>query len=399
MVSKSRPNSNDRKDIFRTMKIKNVGALILFAASCVPVLSGQDAAKAKGEWLAYVGTYTRPPSKGIYVWRFQAGSGKLAPLGLAAETSNPSFLAVAPNQRFLYAANEDKAGTISAFAIDPANGRLKLLNRVLSRGSGPCHVAVDPSGKWVFAANYNSGSVAVFPVREDGTLGEATGFVQHAGSSVNAQRQSGPHAHSANVSPDGRWLLVADLGLDQILSYRVDAVKGTLSAGDPPFTKLAPGSGPRHMAFGRDGRFAYAISEMLATVTVFRYNSARGSLEELQTAPVTPDGYTGPKSAAEIAVDPSGKFLYGSNRGDSTIAVFRIDGEKGTLTAVEHVSTQGKAPRNFAIDPSGAYLFAANQDSGNVVGFKIDRATGRLTAAGSVLEVAYPVCVVFAAAR
>jgi 6-phosphogluconolactonase len=372
------------------MKIKTVGVLIFFAASCVP---------AKGQWLAYIGTYTRPPSQGIYAWRFEAASGKLTPLGLAAETSNPTFLAVHPNQRFLYAANEDKAGTISAFAIDPANGKLKLLNRVPSRGSGPCHVAVDPGGKWVFAANYNSGSVAVFPVREDGTLGEATGFVQHVGSSVNAQRQSGPHAHSANVSPDGRWLLVADLGLDQILSYRVDAVKGALSAGDPAFTKIAAGSGPRHMAFGKDGRFAYAIDEMLATVTVFRYNSARGSLEELQTAPVTPEGYTGLKSGAEIAVHPSGKFLYGSNRGDSTIAVFRIDGEKGTLTAVERVSTQGKTPRNFAIDPSGAFLFAANQDSGNVVVFKIDPATGRLTAAGNVLEVANPVCVVFAPTR
>jgi 6-phosphogluconolactonase len=372
------------------MKIKTVGVLILLAASSVPV---------QGQWLAYVGTYTRQTSKGIYAWRFEAASGKLTPLGLAAETSNPTFLAVAPNQRFLYAANEDKAGSISAFAIDPASGKLKLLNSVPSRGSGPCHVAVDPSGKWVFAANYNSGSVAMFPVHEDGTLGEATGFVQHAGSSVNAQRQSGPHAHSANVSPDGRWLLVADLGLDQILRYRVDAVKGTLSAGEPPFTKLAPGSGPRHMAFSKDGRFAYAISEMLATVTVFRYNSARGSLEELQTAPLTAEGYTGAKSGAEIAVDPSGKFLYGSNRGDSTIAVFRIDGEKGTLTAVERVSTAGKTPRNFAIDPSGAFLFAANQDSGNVVLFRIDRATGRLTPAGSVLELASPVCVVFAPAR
>ena len=372
------------------MKIKTLSALILIAASCAPLLSGQ---------IVYVGTYTRTSSKGIYAWRLQPATGKLTPLGLAAETSNPTFLAVAPNQRFLYAANEDKAGTISAFALDAANGQLKLLNSVPSRGSGPCHVAVDPSGKWVFAANYNSGSVAVFPVRADGSLGEATGFVQHAGSSVNAQRQSGPHAHSANLSPDGRWLFVADLGLDRILTYRLDAVKGTLSPGDPPFTKVAPGSGPRHMAFGKDGRFAYAIGEMLATVTVFRYNSARGTLEELQTAPVTPEGYTGPKSGAEIAVDPAGKFLYASNRGDSTIAVFRIDGDKGTLTLVERVSTQGKTPRNFAIDPAGAFLFAANQDSGNVVEFKIDPATGRLTPTGSVLELASPVCIVFAPAH
>jgi len=381
------------------MKTKTIGALILFSASCIPLLSGQDAGKAKAEWLAYIGTYSRPPSQGIYAWRLQPASGKLTPLGLAAETSNPSFLAVHPNQRFLYAANEDRTGTISAFAIDPVNGRLKLLNQVPSRGSGPCHVAVAPGGKWVFATNYNSGSVAVFPVHEDGTLGEATGFVQHAGSSVNAQRQRGPHAHSANVSPDGRWLLVADLGLDQLLSYRVDAVKGTLSPGDPPFTKIAPGSGPRHLVFGKDGRFAYVISEMLATVTVFRYDSARGSLQELQTAQVTAEGYTGPKSAAEIAADPAGKFLYASNRGDGTIAVFRIDGDRGTLTLVERVSTEGKSPRSFAIDPSGAFLFAANQDSGNVVVFRIDPATGRLTPAGSVLEVASPVCIVFAAAR
>jgi 6-phosphogluconolactonase len=372
------------------MKIKTLSALILIAASC---------ALAKGDWFAYIGTYTRPPSQGIYLWRFQPASGSLTPLGLAAETSNPTFLAVAPNQRFLYAANEDKAGTISAFAIDPASGHLKLLNQVPSRGSGPCHVAVDPHGKWVFAANYNSGSVAVFPVHEDGSLGEATGFVQHVGSSVNAQRQSGPHAHSANLSSDGRWLFVADLGLDRILTYRLDAVKGTLSPGDPPFTKVAPGSGPRHMAFGKDGRFAYAIGEMLATVTVFRYNSVRGSLEELQTAPVSPEGYIGPKSGAEIAVEPNGKFLYASNRGDSTIAVFRIDGDKGTLTLVERVSTQGKTPRNFAIDPAGAFLFAANQDSGTVVEFKIDPATGRLTPAGTVLELASPVCIVFVPAR
>jgi 6-phosphogluconolactonase len=381
------------------MQIKTVGTLIFFAASCGSLLCGQNAGRAKGDWFAYVGTSTRPPSKGIYAWRFQPASGKLTPIGLAAETSNPTFLAVAPNQRFLYAVNEDRTGNISAFAIDPANGQLKLLNQVPSRGASPCHLAVDRSGKWLFAANYGSGSVAMFPVRQDGTLGEATGFVQHAGSSVNAQRQSGPHAHSANLTPDGRWLLAADLGLDQILTYRVDAVKGALTAGDPPFTKIAPGSGPRHMAFGKGGRFAYAISEMLATVTVFRYNSARGSLEELQTVQVTPEGYTGPKSSAEIAVDPSGKFLYGSNRGDSTIAVFRIDGSKGTLTVVERVSTGGKTPRNFAIDPSGAFLFAANQDSGNVVVFKIDPATGRLTPAGNVLEAPSPVCVVFAAAR
>jgi len=389
--------------IYRALR---AGLAVVMVAAMVAVLAVPlSAAGAKGEWIAYIGTYTRQKSKGIYAYRFAPASGKLTPAGLVAETVNPSFLAVHPNQRFLYAANEvgtyqgQPTGSISAFAIDQATAQLKPLNQVSSKGSGPCHVALDHTGKWLFAANYNSGSVAAYPVHDDGTLGEASAFVQHSGAGANAQRQSGPHAHEITISPDNRFVLVNDLGLDQILVYRLDPVKGTLAANDPPFVKLAPGSGPRHMAFGKGGRFAYAINEILLTVTAFRYDAGRGSLTELQTVAASPENFAGEKSGAEIAVHSNGKFLYSSNRGPDNIAIFRIDSNKGTLTAVERVPTQGKTPRNFAIDPTGGYLFAANQDSDNVVVFRIDKGTGHLTQAGNALDVGAPVCVVFAAAR
>jgi 6-phosphogluconolactonase len=346
------------------------------------------------EWIAYVGTYTRGDSKGIYAFRFDDSTGKLIAMGLAAATSNPSFLAVNPTGRFLYAANEENAGSVTAFSI--TGGKLKPLNTVSSRGAGPCHVALDKTGKWLFVANYNSGSVAAFPVHDDGTLGEASAFVQHSGSSVNPQRQAGPHAHSVNVSPDNRFVLVADLGLDQILTYRIDAAKG-LTPSEPLLTKVTPGSGPRHMAFSPDTRFAYSINEMLATVTVFQYDAAAGSLKEAQTISALPAGFSATNSSAEIAVHPSGKFLYASNRGHDSIAIFRIDAAKGTLTAAGHVSTQGKTPRNFAIDPSGKLLLAANQDSGNIVVFRIDQNTGGLTPAGVEAKVPSPVSIVFSA--
>jgi 6-phosphogluconolactonase len=373
----------------------------------LPCVAAQDAGKpaAKGEVIAYVGTYTRQKSKGIYAWRFQPATGKLTSIGLVGETANPSFLAVHPNRRFLYAANEvanyqgQPAGSVSAFSIDAGTGGLKLLNIVSSRGSGPCHVALDKTGKWLFVANYNSGSVASFPVHQDGTLGEATAFVQHAGSSVNPQRQRGPHAHSANLSPDNRFVLVPDLGLDQILVYRFDQADGALTANDPPFVKIAGGAGPRHLAFHPNGRFAYVIDELAATVTALTYDSGRGSLQEFQTISTLPADFTGGKSAAEIAVHPNGKFLYASNRGHDSIAAFAIDPAKGALTAVDRPLTQGKNPRNFAIDPTGAYLFAANQDSDNIVVFRIDPKTGKLAPTGDVLEAGSPVCVIFVAAQ
>jgi 6-phosphogluconolactonase len=350
----------------------------------------------------YVGTYTRSASKGIYGYRFDSATGKATPIGLVAETENPSFLAIHPNQRFLYAANEismyegQATGSISAFAIDPATQALKPLNRVSSRGSGPCHVTVDKTGKWLFAANYNSGSVAAFPIHDDGTLGESSAFYQHTGSSVNKQRQSGPHAHVVALSPDNRFVLVADLGLDRVFAYRVDPTKGGLAPNDPPFSTLAPGSGPRHLAFRPDEKFVYSLNEMLSTVTSFRFDGARGSLKELQTLSTLPKGWSGTSTTAEIVVHPNARFLYTSNRGDDSIASFRIDQSRGTLTFVDRTSTLGKTPRNFAIDPSGTFLLAANQDSGNIVVFRIDPGTGRLTSTGEVLNVPSPVCILFA---
>ncbi len=354
---------------------------------------------AAEDMIVHVGTYTRQSSKGIYAFRMDKATGKLTSLGLAAETQNPTFQVVHPNGRFLYAANETNQGMVSAFSIDAASGALKLLNSASTKGNGPCHVSLDKAGKWLYAANYGGGSVAAFPVHDDGTVGEASAFFQHAGSSVNAQRQAGPHAHIAALPPDSRYVFVADLGLDEILSYHVDASKGGLAPNDPPFAKVAAGSGPRHVAFRPDGKFAYVINEMLSTVTAFRYDAAHGSMQEIQTLSALPADFTGRNSGAEIAVHPSGKFLYSSNRGHDSIAIFKIDSAKGTLTATGHTPTQGKTPRNFAIDPSGSWLLAANQDSGNVVVFRIDKKTGALAPTGTTVEVPFAVCITFIAAR
>ena len=367
---------------------------------------GGERPAAKGEFIAYVGTFTTTQkSKGIYACRFQPATGALTSAGLVAETANPTFLAVDPSRRFLYSVNAianyegQTAGSISSFSMDARTGGLKLLNRVSSRGAGPTHLVVDRTGRRLLAANFTGGSVAAFPVKGDGSLGEASSFFQHTGSSVNPRRQAGPHAHSVNLSHDNRFVLVADLGLDQVLSYRLDPGKAVLALNDPPLVKVSPGSGPRHMAFHPNGRFAYVINEMLSTVTAFAYDPARGRLKELQTISTLPKDFSGRNTAAEVAVDRTGRFLYGSNRGHDSIALFTIDPRKGTLTLVEQVSTQGKAPRYFTFDPTGRYLLAANQDSDNIVLFRADQISGRLTPAGRSIEVPSPVCVVFVPAR
>jgi 6-phosphogluconolactonase len=353
---------------------------------------------ARGQYIAYVGTYTNqrptPKSKGIYAYRFDAKTGKFTSIGLAGETSNPSFVTVSPNHMFLYAANEDNHGTVSAFAIDAATGMLKLLNSVSSKGSGPCYVAVDKTGKFVFAANYNNGSVASFEVKADGSLGESISAIQHEGSSVNRSRQAGPHAHEAAVSPDNKLVFVPDLGMDKLMEYQIGA-NGDLTPNTPPFIAVPPGSGPRHIAFAPSGKFAYVMTEMTDSVLAFSYNG-KGGMEAIQTiaaAPAAPG-----TSGAEIVVHPSGKFLYASNRGHNSISIFAID-SKGKLTAAGNVPTQGKTPRFFGLDPTGAYLIAANQDSDNMVVFKIDQKTGGLTPTGDVIELASPVCIAFIPAK
>lgn len=347
----------------------------------------------------FVGTYTGPLSKGIYSARFDADTGKLSAPTLAAESANPSFLAIHPTRRFVYAANEinsfqDKpAGSISAFAVDGST--LKLINSVSSGGTGPCHVATDRTGHWLFAANYNGGSVAAFPIQANGALGEASSFFQHTLTSVTP-RQNGPHAHVVVLSPDNRFLLVADLGGDRVFVYRFDEKSGKLTPNEPAAGILPPGSGPRHVAFSKDGRLLYVLNELNATVTTFRWDAKSGSLTDMGTLSALPAGYTGNKSGAEIVVHPTGKFLYTSNRGHDSIAIFAI-GADGKLTAVGYQPTGGRTPRNFTIDPSGKFLLAGNQDSGTISVFRIDAASGQLTPAGGSVDVPAPVSILFVA--
>ena len=390
--------------------MKKIGRLLIFivlgfAPSTSVGGTSHSAQSSKGNYLAYVGTYTAQQSKGIYAYRFNATTGQLAPLGLAAEASNPSFLTVHPSHRFLYAVNEtgdfqnQKSGAVSAFAIDRRTGKLTLLNQVASRGADPCYVAVDRTGKYVLVANYGGGSVAVFPVLKGGRLGEATSVLQYKGTGANPERQESPHAHWIDFSPDNRFVVAADLGLDRLDVYKFDSTKGSLVPNHPAVVQVKPGAGVRHFVFHPSARFAYAVSEMDSSVTSFSYDPARGALHELQTVSMLPKDFSGKNDAAEIQVHPNGKFLYASNRGHDSIAVFSIDPARGTLTPLEYVPTQGKAPRYFAIDPTGSRLFVANQNSGNIVVFQIDPVTGHLTTTGQVLEIASPVCLKFVAIK
>jgi 6-phosphogluconolactonase len=384
--------------------------LALAVPSFLPLaVSGQSGGKVPGknDLLVYIGTYTGAKSQGIYVSRLDAASGALSPPELAAETPSPSFLAVHPRGGFLYSVNEvstsggKPGGSVSAFAIDRTTGRLTALNQESSGGAGPAHLIVDRSGADVLVANYGGGSVAAVPIEADGRLKPPSAFIQHTGSGVNPQRQKGPHAHSINVAPNNRFAYVADLGLDKILIYRFDAKRGSLTPNDPPFAAVQPGAGPRHFAFHPKGRFAYVINEMDLTVTAFSHDAKRGGLTVLQSVSTLPEGL--PKlpsySTAEVQVHPSGRFLYGSNRGHDSITVFAIDGKSGKLTYVQNEPTQGSTPRGFGIDPSGTYLLAGNQRSDSVVVFRIDQQTGRLTPTGHKIEVGSPVCVKFVSPR
>ena len=364
-------------------------------------------APKQGKYLFYVGTYTQDgsQSKGIYAYSLDPSTGQATSLGLAAETTNPSFVALAPSGQYLYAVNEvgnykgPNSGGVSAFSVDRATGKLTFINEVASRGADPCYIIVDKSGKYVLVANYTGGSVAVFPILEGGKLGEATGFVQHTGHGADPKRQEGPHAHSIDLSPDNRFAFVDDLGLDEVLVYKFYASKGTLTPNDPPFTKLDAGAGPRHFVLHPTGKFAYVVAEMQSTVTALSVDLKAGTLQRLQTLSTLPKDFKGENDDAEVHVHPNGKFLYTSNRGHDSIVVYAIDPAKGTLTVIDDVPTQGKIPRSFEIDPTGKFLFAENEKSNNIVIFRIDEKTGRLTATGQKLEVSEPVCVKFVTAQ
>jgi 6-phosphogluconolactonase len=369
--------------------ISSISALAFTASTPNPSTS---------HYLALVGTYTgKTGSKGIYAFDFDSATGKLTPKGLAAESLSPSYVVIHPSGKFVYAANEaSKQSTVTAFSLDAKSAKLTQLNQLPALGEDPCHLSFDKTGKYLFAANYSSGNVVVFPILADGKLGEHTALIKDAGAlGPNKKRQEGPHAHWIEPSPDNRFVFVSDLGLDEILSYRFDAAKGTLTPNNPPFAKLAPGAGPRHAAFSPDGKFFYVVSELNSTVTTFAYDSATGTLKNLQAVPTIPGDFHGRNDTAEITIHPNGKWLFASNRGRDTIAVFSVDPANGTPHSAGEFPTGGKEPRHFAVDPTGHFLLAENQNSNSIAVFRIDPATGALTPSGESASVPSPVCLAF----
>lgn len=362
------------------------------------LLAAQGAAPEKLD--VYFGTYTGGGSEGVYFSRLDLKSGKLSEPVLAGRLENPSFLAVHPTKKYLYAVGEvnnfqgKKGGVVSAFSIDPASGMLNLLNQQSSEGAGPCHISIDATGKVALVANYGGGSVASLPIAEDGKLGAAASAIQHEGSSVNKGRQAGPHAHSINVDAGNRFAFACDLGLDKVLIYKLDPQTGKITPNDPPFAATPPGGGPRHFAFHPSGKYAYANLEMTSSVTAFAFDPAKGSLTELQTLSTLPQETKG-NSTAETQCSPDGKWVFVSNRGHDSIAVFEVDAATGKLTSKGHAPSGGKTPRNFCVDPTGSYIVAANQGTGNAVVLKIDAKTGALTPTGSDVKVPKAVCVKF----
>ena len=346
--------------------------------------------------LIYVGTYNRQGSEGIYVYRMDPSSGALELSSKVGGVDNPSFLAIDPQQRYLYAVNEvarsadGSSGAVSAFSIHQQTGELSYLNRQPSHGAGPCHLTVDRTSSFVLVANYASGSLSVLPILRDGGLGEATDAVQHEGSSVDPDRQDGPHAHSITLDPGNRYAFAPDLGIDRVMVYELDLAQGKLRPHDEVQTRA--GAGPRHFSFHPTGKYAYLINELDSTLTAFAYDGGSGTLTEITTVSALPEGFEGTSHCADVHVSPSGRFVYGSNRGDDSIVVFEIDERSGRLTYVGHEPTQGETPRNFAVDPTGAFLLAANQNSDTIVVFRIHEQTGKLIPTGDSVEVSEPAC-------
>ena len=351
----------------------------------------------------YVGTYTDGASKGIYRLELDTSSGKLSDPVLAGEARNPSFLAWHPTKDVLYAVSEtnaigpEKSGGVVAFRVG-ANGTLEKINEQPSGGGHPCYVSVHPGGTHLFVANYTGGSVASFPIRADGGISNASALVEHSGASVHPSRQRRPHAHSILPVKGTPFVLAADLGIDRVLVYRFDGEKGSLAPNDPPGITAAPGAGPRHLALSPAGDAVFVMNELQSTVTSFAWDGKAGTLQATGTSSTLPAGFTGSNTTAEVTVHPSGRFVYGSNRGHDSIAVFRVDADR-TLTQVEIEPTQGNQPRHFAIDPTGTFLLAANQKSDSIVVFRINQESGALTSTGASVRVPTPVCVRFRPGR
>jgi 6-phosphogluconolactonase len=380
----------------------HLGWILLLLAVVLP---GSARAEDAAKYHVYVGTYTDGgKSKGIYRCELDLKTGKLGEAVAVGETKNPTFLALHPTGKYLYAVGEisnfggKKAGGVVAFAIDPKTGDLKKLNEQSSGGAGPCYIVVDKAGKNALVANYGGGSVACLPIGPDGKLAPASTFIQHRGKSTDAGRQEGPHAHSINLDAANHYAFAADLGTDKIYTYLFDADKGTLTPAETPSTDIAPGSGPRHFTFSPSGKFAYLINELGQTVTAFAYDAEKGTLKTIQTVKTLTKPVKG-NSTAEVLVHPSGKFLYGSNRGHNSIAIFKIDQKTGKLTPAGHQGTDIKTPRNFAIAPGGKFMLVASQDGAKVSVFKIDQETGALTPTESSVAIPNPVCVRFLAVK
>ena len=354
-----------------------------------------------GTALVFIGTYTQTDSQGIYICRFDDDTGALEQVSVATGAGNPSFLALHPSKRFLYAASEvhefdgREQGAVYAYSVDADTGELTYINSQGTGGPGPCHVKVDAPGRFILAANYHGGSVCMLPIEDDGSLAPASDFVQHEGSSVNSLRQDQAHAHSINPDVQNRFAYVPDLGQDRVVIYQLDMDGGRLAPNDPAYVEVNPGFGPRHFDFHPGGPWAYLINELGSTITAFECDQEGGSLSEFQVIGTLPTGFSGLNTTADIHVHPSGSFVYGSNRGHDSIAVFSVDQGDGRLTPLGHRSTGGRTPRNFNIDPSGRYLIAANQESDNIVSFHIDQGTGLLTPTGHELNIPMPVCIRF----
>ncbi|HSY17897.1 MAG TPA: lactonase family protein [Candidatus Acidoferrales bacterium] len=355
------------------------------------------------EFLAYFGTYTNALSRGIYVSRLDADTGKLSVPELAIATPSPCFIAVSPDERFLYTSdsvksfNGENAGSISAFAIDKTSGRLSLLNRKSSGGVGPCHVSVAADGKVLLAANYGGGSVKSFRLNPDGSIGADGSVIQHHGSGVNTDRQSSAHAHFITPDPGNHFALACDLGMDEVMIYKINAADATLTTNEIPFGTVPPGSGSRHLAFSPDGKFAYVVNEMGCSITTFAWDAKHGGLTALETVDGLPPGepLKASYTAAEILMHPSGKFIYITLRGHDSVSVFSVAKKTGHLTFVQNVPSSGQVPRGLGIDPTGHWLITGHQKSDNAAVFAIDTKTGKLTPTGQSLTVGSPVDVKF----
>ena len=367
-------------------------SLLLLAAS---ISCAQQKKNAKEHYLL-MGTYTSGKSEGIYVYKFNSESGDFSFVS-TAKAENPSFLAVSPNEKYVYAVHENgnDKGSIAAYAFDKKTGQLTFLNKESSGGDHPCYVSTDRSGKWVVTGNYSGGNLAVLQAMSDGRLLPAVQVINHEGGSVNKQRQQKPHVHSTIFSPDDKYLFVPDLGMDKVMIYPFDNNTGKLNPASSSFAQIEPGGGPRHFTFHPSGNYAYVIEELSGNVTAFSYDK-KGKLTGIQTVSAIPSDYKGAVGSADIHVSPDGKFLYASNRGESnTLAIFSI-GNDGKLKSVGHQSTLGKTPRNFNLDPTGNFLLVANQNGNNVVIFKRDKQTGLLTPLEKQIEVPNPVCIKWA---